>query len=246
MKTIKSLQNPLIKHLKLLRKNKKYRNEMKTVLVTGEKIIKELPPSQIKNFLTSNPKTPIKAKNTFLVTKEIMKKITNLKNPEDLAAEVFLKPFNENSILKKNFLLILDEIKDPGNLGTLIRTALCLKWDAIIITKNSVDPYNDKALRSAKGATFKIPIFLKSKKDINNLIKKKKYNAYIADVKGEKVENISFTPPLTLILGSESKGIDKKMLKIAKRITIPINKKTNSLNVAISGGILMYLIRKFS
>ena len=244
MKTIKSLQNPLIKHLVLLRKNKKYRNEKNRVLVTGEKIIKELPPSQIKNLITSNPKSPIKAKNTFLVTKEIMKKITNLKNPEDFAAEVFLQNFKEKSLLKKNFLLILDEIKDPGNLGTLIRTALCLKWDAIIITENSVDPYNDKALRAAKGATFKIPIFLKAKKDIKNLIKKKKCSAYIADVKGKKIENFSFKPPLTLILGSESKGIDKNMLKIGIRITIPINQKTDSLNVAISGGILMYLMRQ--
>jgi RNA methyltransferase, TrmH family len=141
-------------------------------------------------------------------------------------------------------LVVLDKIKDPGNLGTIIRTAHGLLWDGVVITPDSVDPFNDKALRAAKGSTFFIPIFYKAREHIEKLIKENKFKPYLADLKGKELSTCSFTPPLMLILSSESQGVGTWAKPTQNRVTIPLAKDIDSLNVAISGGILMYEIIK--
>jgi TrmH family RNA methyltransferase len=241
MKEIKSLQNPIIKHLVSLRKDKKYRGEKNSCLIIGNKIVNEtLKKIKPKTLITTDPL--FKQENAILVSDQIMKKITDLPSPETLLAEISLP--KETEITNQQYLLVLDKIKDPGNLGTLIRTAHGLKWDGVIITPNSVDPYNDKALRSAKGSTFSIPIFFKNSKEILELIKNKQFNALLADIKGKDLKKTSPPKPLLLILSSESHGSDKWAENIPK-ISIPMRNDIDSLNVAISGAICMYEIRGY-
>lgn len=241
MKIIKSTSNPYIQHLIKLRQDKSYRQEKNLCLIVGNKIVKEVAKKhKLVSLISSDTEIDLSHENKIIVTDEIMKKITSLPSPENLAAEVNLPPQKE--ISKEKYLLVLDKIKDPGNLGTLIRTAHGLGWDGVIITKDSVDPFNDKALRSAKGSTFFIPIFFISTEEIKKLIEEKKFVPYLADLEGKNLSSYTFSKPLLLILSSESHGIGNWTKPIKNRVTIPLVKDIDSLNVAISGGILMYEI----
>lgn len=239
MKIIKSTTNPFIKHLIKLREDKNYRKETNLCLIIGNKIVKEVAKKhKLVSVISSDPEIDISFENKIIVSDEIMKKITALPSPESLAAEVILP--SQKEISKEKFILVLDKIKDPGNLGTLIRTAHGLGWDGVIITKDSVDPFNDKALRSAKGSTFFIPIFYRSIQEIQTLIDEKKFIPYLADLDGKSLSSYTFRQPLLLILSSESHGADSWTKPIKNKVTIPLVKDIDSLNVAISGGIIMY------
>ena len=153
LREVTSLQHPLVKHLVKLREKKEYRLLCSSVVVSGNKLIEELSEQFFfKTLLIEKGYTPefsYRAEQTFCVPYPLIKKITALVHPETLVAEIALPA--ESTIEEKSHLLILDGITDPGNMGTLLRSALALGWDAVLITPNSTDPFNDKALRAAKG-----------------------------------------------------------------------------------------------
>lgn len=233
-KRITSLQHPLVKHWLELRLEKTYREEAKRVLVVGEKMAREL----LVETLISLEASDIPAKEKYIVTPEILNKITGLKSSDGFAAEVGLPAPQDLS--KKQFLLVLDKLADPGNLGTLTRTALALGWEGVIVTPGTVDLFNDKALRSSKGAIFHLPY---ARLTIEELSKWKRH-FYTADLEGTSLEKASFSTPLALILSSEGAGPGDWSEKIAHKITIPMNKDVESLNVAASGAILLYAMRQ--
>lgn len=177
------------------------------------------------------------AKEHCEVTEEIMKKITGLEQPDGFAAEIKL-PLPQD-VSDKQFLLVLDQIADPGNLGTLIRTALALGWEGVIITPGTVDLFNDKALRAAKGATFHLPYAQMTHEEISRM----KVRFYTADLEGQELRGAHFRPPLALILSHESRGATAWAEKIGEKVTIPMHVKAESLNVATSGAIFLYAMR---
>lgn len=227
-KKITSLQHPLVKHWVKLRTDKAYREETQRVLVSGKKMVKELP---VEVLITVN------GEGEHEVTEEIMKKITGLEQPDGFAAEVKL-PAPQN-VREMEYVVVLDRIADPGNLGTLVRTALALGWDGVIMTPGTVDLFNDKALRAAKGATFRLPYAQMSHEEIAKL----KHHFYTADVQGKPVEAMQFKAPLALILSNESQGAQAWSDSLGEKITIPMKGQMESLNVAISGAILLYAMR---
>ncbi len=233
-KKITSLQHPLIKHFVQLRLERTYREETQQVLVSGKSMVQELP---LEILMSTEPVLGTQAKEKYLVSEAILKKITGLNQPDGFAGVVALPPPQE--LRQKKFLLILDQIADPGNLGTLLRTALALKWDGVILTPGTVDLFNDKALRAAKGATFHLPYARLSIEEIAEM----KTHFFIADLEGKVLQNTSFMPPLALILSNESRGPRSWFEKIAHKITIPMAKDVESLNVATSGAILLYAMR---
>lgn len=236
---IKSLQHPIIKHCVLLRKDPSYRRERSTFLVMGKKEIQELPPSAkiVHFFSDSSYEGPSLCAKHFFLTDELFKKITGLVNPEPLVAEVEIPHLD---LPKLNRLLICEEITDPGNLGTLFRTALAFGFDAIYLLGSTVDPYNDKVLRASRGALFHIPIIQGSFDDFIAFLNKKKLHLYQADLHGTTLTEFAPTLPFGLILGNEAKGTSLRVKKIAQAVTIPMTPSSESLNVAIAGGILMY------
>lgn len=233
-KKITSLQHPLVKHWVSLRTDKTYREENQRLLIVGRKMANEIP----LEVLISLEPSDIPAKEKIIVTEPILKKITGLQAPDGFAAEATLpKPQN---LQKKNWLLVLDRISDPGNLGTLMRTALALGWEGVIVTPGTVDLFNDKALRAAKGAHFHLPYAQMSEQEIAKM----GHHLYTADLKGEKVGSAEFKKPLALILSSEGHGTFSWTEKISKKVTIPMRAEVESLNVAASGAILLYEMRQ--
>ncbi len=239
---IKSLQHPIVKHLLKLRENRAYREENQTAVIHGKILVQEIP--KIKTLLIEKghpiPKN-LDFEVCYLVDEAILKKVSGVVTPEIMVAEVELPKPGDFSNAKA--LLALDQIRDPGNLGTLLRTALALGFEGAYLLDGTVDPFNDKVIRASKGASFKLPLMQGSFQKLSSLIEKLSLTPYVADLEGKSIENATFSPPLLLILGNESHGPSEESKKISTSVTIPISQKIESLNVAIAGSILMYQIK---
>ncbi len=246
-KTITSLQHPIVKHWYLLRTERPYREDAQRLLLVGEKMIREISKEiPLLSLATLRPESGIPAEEKYLVSESILKKITGLEHPDGFAAEVLLPP--PQDLFSKNFLVILDQISDPGNLGTLLRTALALNWEGAILTvPGTVDLFNDKALRAGKGAPFRLPYARLSTEEISRWIIDKNALAYTADIHGEPLDTAaaasSPSRPLALILSNEAQGPGLWTETITQKVTIPMAPHVESLNVAASGAILLYAMR---
>ena len=234
-KKISSLQHPLVIHWSDLVKKRAYREEKKAVIVSGEKLIRELAQKKmIKSLITLSEDQTILAEGRFLVTEGILQKITGLASPDGYAAEI--EPPPPQLLSSCRYLLILDQIADPGNLGTLLRTAYAFGWEGVALTHGTADLFNDKALRAAKGATFHLPYQWVDPEEIASW----GHHIFIADIRGNPVKK-SPAPPIALVLSNEAKG--PREWSRGEKVHIPMRPEAESLNVASAGAILLYEMR---
>lgn len=245
-KMISSAQHPLVKHFVKLRHNRSYREDKGSVLIEGEKIIKEVcTQHEAKVFLATHEELVPKGvlfQDLIIINESIAKKISGLTFHEGIFAEI---PMPESPTLKNiNWLLVCDGISDPGNLGALLRSGLALGWDAAFILDNCCDPYNDKALRSAKGATFRLPLTFGSWNELQEIAKTNKLKPLVADMEGIPVSQIKEKEGFLLLLSNESHGISESAKEFCTKVTIPMLGEMESLNVAVAGGILMFALRQ--
>ncbi|MEC7839188.1 MAG: RNA methyltransferase [Chlamydiota bacterium] len=244
-KIINSSQNPTVKHLVKLVNNKKYREACKSTVIESATMIRELSQHILKIFTTNIDLVPknITCTDIYLISESVLKKISGTKSPSGIIAEAKLPQQSNLENIKR--LIVLDGVQDPGNLGTLIRTAIAFGWEGIFLLEGCCDPWNDKALRSSKGASFKLPICSGNWDDLTILAKNNRLTLLAADIEGSPPENYSqLNENIALVLGSEGQGLSEKSKKNCNKITIPINNNMESLNVSIAGGILMYLLAR--
>ncbi|MBN4066739.1 RNA methyltransferase [Simkania negevensis] len=240
---IESLQHPLVKHLVKLRNNRSYRYEKQSVVVTGDKLIADICQHQpAKTFLYSDKSSyslhPITAQTSYRVSEAVIKKISGQKTPQSTVAEFFMPA--KTSLKGKVPLLACDNIQDPGNLGTLLRTALAFNFQGVFLLNNCVDPFNDKALRSAQGASFLLPLARGSWAEFDRLVAGQDIDIYVADLKGKQLEEVEKKNKTILIMSNEASGPTEEVLQRGCQVTIPISTQIDSLNVAVAGAILMY------
>jgi TrmH family RNA methyltransferase len=143
-------------------------------------------------------------------------------------------------------VIVLDGLSDPGNVGTIFRTALALGWDGVFVVEGSADPYNDKALRAARGAPLLLPWRMGSYHDLEAFVKKSKRHVVVADVEGKPLSTMKFSKPLALIVGHETRGPSQKARMLGSAVTIPMKGTMESLNVASAASILLYQIHEVS
>lgn len=168
-----------------------------------------------------------------LVSEEVLKKLSSNVNPEGI---VFIAKMQESVIKDPHKILYLDNISDPGNMGTLIRTALAFSYDLVAVSENSVSIYNEKVVNSSKGAIFAIPVVTAKLSDY-----KSTHQILVTNLSKNAIdfEKVKVEDKFVLVLGNESHGVSKEVSKLASQeIIIPI-KNIDSLNVAVAGGILM-------
>lgn len=215
-------------------KEKKYRDETGLFLVEGEHLILE---AEKKNLIKEIISMDESLDADFYVTKEIMKKISN---QVSLASRVAVCYKMEEQLIS-NKILVLDNIQDPGNLGTLIRSAVAFGFQDIILSNDSVDLYNEKVIRASEGMIFHINVL---RKDLNCFLEsiQNDYQILITDVKkGENIKDININKNIALVIGNEGQGIKEEFKKYASNlIKINMSDTCESLNAGVAGSILMY------
>lgn len=235
---ITSLNNNKIKELVKL-KEKKYRDQTNLFFVEGLDLITEAYKNHaIKElFVLENTTIPFEMEYTY-ITKDVMKKITSLESITPYFAVCHKLP--EKSLGNK--LLILDNLQDPGNLGTIIRSATAFNFDTIILSKTTVDLYNPKVIRSTKGMIFNANILIKDLPPFINSLSD--YTIYGTDViNGINIKNEQFPNKLAVVIGNEGQGISPEVKSLChKFIYLQMNDACESLNAAVAASIIMYEI----
>lgn len=218
-------------------KMKKVRQETGLFLMEGIKNLDmALKFGVVKQIFTSIGLPKLKQDiECYKVNDEVLRKLANSENPEGV---VFvceqLKPKKDKSEYHK--IVYLDQINDPGNLGTILRTAVAFNYGAVILSKSSVDIYNEKVIAASKGALFLIDAFYD---DISNYTNGRVVIASALD-NAIPLSECEKPKDFILVLGNESHGVSPEVLSLANRIVkIEMNDVIDSLNVAIAGGILM-------
>lgn len=237
-----SKDNEKIKLIKKLN-DKKYRKETGLFLIETAHLIEE---AYKNNYLkelillegtTCNIDIP-----TNYVNEKVMKYITNLDTPSNMLGICIQK----KEELIGNKVLVLDGIQDPGNLGTIIRSAVAFHVDTIILGENTVDPYNPKVLRSSEGMFFNINIISKKLNTFLPPLKKQGYKIIGTKVvSGKNIKTLEKNNKICIIMGNEGSGIQESILKLCDEyIYIDMSEKCESLNVSIATSIILYELDK--
>lgn len=249
------ISSPQNKQIKLLEKlnSKKYRQELKQFAVENLTIIKDawrdnydfeslfvteefaVKHQEELKYFQSKPGS----KNFYLINSQINKYYSNLDTPTGITA-VYNITKRE---LDKSSVIYLNKVSDPGNLGTIMRSALAFNFVNLVLDKNCVDVYNSKVISAAKDAIFKLNII---EDKAGAWLKNNKFPVY-ATSSHSGVNLSQFKPAKTfcLVLGSESQGVDPTIIKqAAKNLKIEISSQIESLNVATAAAVLLYELRR--
>ena len=249
MKRIESIQNSLVKHWKKLVLTRKERDKSKEFLLEGFHLVEEALKQEnaiLTLIVREDVELPSHWRTEGIQTVEVNNAVANEIAETEHSQGVFAhckQPQTEEELQdtwKK--LLLIDSVQDPGNIGTMIRTADAAGMDAVILGKGTADHFNPKTVRSAQGSHFNIPVI---RGDLNELVPKLKVanipvfgtgltnavNYMDADIDGE----------FAVILGNEGSGVSPELLtQTDKNVMIPLYGKAESLNVAVATGILLY------
>lgn len=235
---ITSLSNQLVKDLVKLKQRKYQENYY---LVEGFHLVEEALKQGVVDLIISVTPYDSPIRNE-LVSLEVIQKIAFTKTSQPIIARCK----KIEAVLKFNAVrtLILDDVQDPGNLGTLIRTALSFGYDQVIASNNSVDLYNDKVLRSTQGAHFKIPVIYGDLVEIIPFLQSNGTTVIgSALVGGMSLELFQPEPKLALVVGNEGSGMKQEHIDLCDKIVYIEMNDLDSLNVGVAGGIMMYHLK---
>jgi TrmH family RNA methyltransferase len=182
---------------------------------------------------------------TFTIPDNDLKNLSDTTSPQGIAMIVKKPHYHSDEVLKKarSNILLLDDLQDPGNVGTIIRTARWFGIDAIFLSKHSVECFNSKVVRATMGAIFYMPFF--EDNDLSMVIEDLRYKKYkiFASVRenGRSITTVKKPEKTAVLIGNESQGIDQKLLRLCdEKITILSRGSGDSLNAAIACGIILY------
>lgn len=251
---ITSNKNDKIKNIIKLQKSPKERKKQDCHILESVKMLNEVDSDDVLEVFCSesyysqlliNNKSNIYKNKYSVVTDNIFNNITDTVTPQGVLAIIKQKHYNIQQILenKDPLIMVIEDIKDPGNLGTIMRTAEAAGVDGIILSKNTVDIYNPKVVRSTMGSIFRVPFII-----VDNVIscvkqlKAYSIKCYAAHLEGSfDYEELNYTQATAFLIGNESHGLSADLSNLAdKYIKIPMLGKVESLNASIAASILMY------
>lgn len=239
MQVITSKTNNKIKELVKLHKNK-YREETQTFLVEGFHSVEMAYHAHLLEEVYTLKEVDLKGIEQYIITKEILEKITTTINAQGIVGKCKMQ---KSLPLSSDKIIYLDNISDPGNLGTILRTSLAFDYKDIIISEDSVSLYNDKVLSATQGAIFNLNVI---KGNIDTLLSLKEKGYKVVGTSLKDAININDLPKLdkmVIVFGNEGNGIKDEILNICDyKIIIPIN-NIDSLNVGVASGITLYNLK---
>lgn len=253
MKRIESTQNALVKHWKKLATQRKEREKKNEFIIEGFHLVEEALKNKeqiLQIIVRDGVDLPLLWETDGIemvqVPDAVAKEIAETENSQGVFAHCKGREVTEIEMAAWRKVLLVDAVQDPGNVGTMIRTADAAGLDAVILGKGCVDAFNPKVTRSAQGSHFHIPVV---RGDLLEWVENLQEDG--VKVYGTALENavsykdVEETNAFALILGNEGSGISPQLLaKTDKNLIIPINGKAESLNVAVAAGILMYAFVK--
>lgn len=254
MQIISSKDNELIKHIKKL-KDKKYRDVSNEYIIEGVKLIEEAvnEKANIKKIIVCEDTTntyeipthirlEIAKYDCVYVTEKIFDSITQVTNPQGIMAVIEKDIKNKEIDYNQDIIVILDDVQDPGNLGTILRTVDSIGLNQIIVSKDTVDCFNSKVVRSTMGAIFRVRV-IESENLIETIktIKRHHFKLMVTSLQTENsIYDIKFDKKI-IVIGNESNGVSKEIQDIAdERAKIPMLGKTESLNASVATGVVLY------
>jgi TrmH family RNA methyltransferase len=251
---ITTLHNPEIQAVRKLQVQAKARRQRQEFVIEGVRLAEEAQqsgwPAHVVFFagkLDERGRAVVDAFSaqgvaTEQISDAVMKAISQTQTPQGILAVLAQQTLPIPS--SPDFLLILDELRDPGNLGTILRTAAAAGTQAVVLAPGCTDPWSPKVVRSAMGAHFHLPLISQSWREIRQTLK---YSVgdlmvYLADsAAGSPYAQVDFRSPLALIVGGEAAGAGQGSFLLADaRVHIPMPGGAESLNVAIAAGILLF------
>lgn len=260
MEIITSKENEKIKYIRALNK-KSHRDLEQKYLIEGIRFVEEAMnfADDIEQIVYSaKVRENIKGENLLIraeslnlplteVSDPVLKSVADTENPQGVLAIVKMpaKDQTMEEIINQEspLLLIVDGVQDPGNLGTMVRTADAAGISGIITIKGTVDLYNPKTLRSTMGSVFRVPVFpWDEPAELVSLLKEKGINIFTTSARSEKtIYEADFKGPTAVIMGSEAFGAGAELHDSAdEAITIPMLGKAESLNVSVATGVILF------
>ena len=247
---IQSDQNQWLKRCKALQQ-KKYRQQYGQFVAEGLRFVQEAIENHAAEVILideahtafaaqlPDTDTPI-----YLVKAGLLAKSLNTVNPQGIAAIAYQAKWDWQSVADMDQIVVIDGVQDPGNLGTIMRTALASGTQAMVCLKGTVDLYNDKTLRSTMEAVFRLPVFHID--DVDAMIDDLHqwgFETMVADIRAEQYyHQMQFPAKAALVVSNEANG--PQLIKQGDRmVKIPLYQEAESLNVAIAAGILLYAIK---
>lgn len=250
---ITSLENKIIKELVKIRDDSKYRHENRICFLEGERLINDTDSKFINSIFVNENYKKIneldKNKNVYILEDKVFNKIKNTANSQGIiATAIFNNLENIDELINDRFVLILDDIRDPGNLGTIIRTAEASGVDSIVINDSSCDIYMDKVIRASMSSIFRVKHYISQ-----DLIKDLSYMKSVGfDIVGTKTDaNTQYydldikNKKIALVIGNEANGISNEIINLCDyNLKIEMSGRIESLNAAIATSIICFEIRK--
>ena len=254
MQKISSKDNNLIKHIKKL-KERKYRQEFNEYIVEGTRLIQEAiqENARIKQIIICDEcfkdeiideslRYKIAKKECYCVPENIFKLLTEVEKPQGILAVIEKEENKELEECKDEIFIALDNLQDPGNLGTILRTADSANIKKILVSKGTVDCYSPKVVRSTMGAIFRVEVIeCENLQKTLEILKNKGYNIIVTSLDAKNtIYDVNYSKSV-IVIGNEANGVSNKIKDIAnKKVIIPMLGKTESLNASVATGIIIY------
>lgn len=254
-KSITSTANPLIKKIGLLQSKKSARKKENTFVIEGLRGVNEIPnPEWVKELIISDQvqqqEITLQCKEMITVPEEVYKHISDTKSPQGVLATVTMchQTLNEITPKQNGFYMVLENVQDPGNLGTIIRTAYGFGVDAIFLTKGCVDLYNPKTIRSTMGALLHVPIVMDLEiEELCEWIGVNGITLYATDLQESKpVAAYDLNSgAVAIAIGNEANGISDTLRTLSPyKMRIPMPGGLESLNASIAASVCMYEVMR--
>lgn len=251
---ITSVNNNQVKNIIQLNQKAKARREQGLFVAEGRKMFREAPAGWISKVyvaetLSSDEEIMGKIKEEFLsyeiVAESVFRQMSDTQTPQGVLSVLKKPVYTEEDILKGEnpFLMILEDLQDPGNVGTIFRTGEGAGITGVLLTKTCVDVTNPKVIRSTMGSIYRMPfLYVEDVISCKEKLKQKCVRTYAAHLKGQNMyDQESYFGGTAFLIGNEGKGLTDQAAEAADRlIRIPMCGKVESLNAAMAAGILMY------
>ena len=241
---ITSPQNEKIKLTRALQDHARTRRKEGKIVLEGARLVRDALQQGLRpDFILATPGSDSAFLATFgieplLVSDDIMRDVSDTQQPQGILG-VFPMP-TPTLLPDTSRIVILDSIRDPGNLGTILRTGAAAGVEAVLLSPTCADPYNPKALRGGMGAHFRVPVIESDWEHIADYCYNK--HIYVADSEGDLAYDAAdWSSPWALIIGGEADGAGRSALALAQhRVYIPMAAATESLNAAIAAGVILF------